>query len=216
MREITKMPEPRSLAQHRMTPHCNYDNYPKEDKDKLRELLVAEQQGLCCYCMRSIEPHPDKMKIEHWKCRSKYPGEELNYRNLLASCSGNDRGGKSQQHCDAKKGDGDLQWNPADPSHAIEATLSYGADGRISSNDSNFDAQLNKVLNLNLNAIRSHRKMAIDATLNWWAAEQRKKGKTARNAVKRKIEKFSTADGHLKPYSPVAVWLLRQKISRMR
>jgi len=216
MREIIKMSEPRRLAQHRKKPPCNYDNYPKEDKDKLRRLLVAEQRGLCCYCMKRIEPHPDSMKIEHWKCRSKYPGEELKYSNLLGSCLGNEGGGKSQQHCDTKKGNNDLQWNPANPSHAIEATLSYGADGRISSNDSSFNAQLNDVLNLNLNAIRNQRKSRIDSTLKWWAAEQRKKGKTTRNAVEREIAKFAPADGHLDPYSPVAVWLLRQKISRMR
>ena len=42
MKAITKRPEPASLTQHRLTPHCNYDNYgPKDD---LRHALVIEHQ----------------------------------------------------------------------------------------------------------------------------------------------------------------------------
>ena len=35
------------------------------------------------------------------------------------------------QHCDTRKGDRDLQWNPADPAHHIETRVRYELDGSI-------------------------------------------------------------------------------------
>ena len=60
MRAITKDPEPMSLTVHRQTPHCDYDNYAA--KDDLRNALVSEQRGLCCYCMGRIHNEPTTMK----------------------------------------------------------------------------------------------------------------------------------------------------------
>ena len=49
MKHITKGQEPQSLIRHRKQPHSDYDNYT--EKDELREALLAEQGGICCYCM---------------------------------------------------------------------------------------------------------------------------------------------------------------------
>ena len=81
MRAIPKGPEPSSLTAHRQTAHCGYDNYA--DKDALRDALVTEQGCICCYCMGRIHNGPATMKIEHWRCQSRYRAEELSYRNLL-------------------------------------------------------------------------------------------------------------------------------------
>jgi hypothetical protein len=62
VRAIAKGPEPASLTAHRLTPHCDYDNYAA--KDDLRNALVTEQRGLCCYCMSRIHNGPETMKIE--------------------------------------------------------------------------------------------------------------------------------------------------------
>ena len=86
MRAIAKGPEPASLTAHRQTPHCNYDNYP--DKGALRNALVTEQRGICCYCMGRIRNGPATMKIEHWRSQSGHPAEQLTYRNLLGACLG--------------------------------------------------------------------------------------------------------------------------------
>ncbi|HQN20060.1 MAG TPA: hypothetical protein PKV86_13000, partial [Syntrophobacteraceae bacterium] len=80
MRAITKGAEPPSLTAHRQTPNCDYDNYP--DKAALRQALVREQRGICCYCMGRIRNDSTEMKIEHWRCQSGYPDEQLIYRNL--------------------------------------------------------------------------------------------------------------------------------------
>ena len=79
------------------------------------------------------------MKIEHWQCQARYPAEQLNYRNLLGACLGGDGQPPHLQHCDTRKGDRDLQWNPADPAHHIETRVRYELDGTIRSDDAVFD-----------------------------------------------------------------------------
>lgn len=98
MKAITKGDEPRSLTQHRCNTHSDYDNYA--DKDGLRKALVAEQGGICCYCMQRIHPTAGSMKIEHWHCQENYSAEQLNYRNLLGACMGNEGEPRKEQHCD--------------------------------------------------------------------------------------------------------------------
>ena len=110
MRVITKSPEPLSLTRHRAAAHSDFGNYTA--KDDLRQALVTEQRGLCCYCMGRIRPEPASMKIEHWRCQAHYLDEQLNYRNLLGVCLGGDGQPTRRQHCDTRKGDRDLRWNP--------------------------------------------------------------------------------------------------------
>src|SRR2546429_9112016 len=128
MRAITKGAEPASLTTHRQTAHCDYDNYA--DKDALRHALVTEQRGLCCYCMGRIRNAWDMMKIEHWRCQSRYPAQQLEYRNLLGACRGGDGERPYPQHCDMREADRELPWDPADPAHHIETRLRYELDGR--------------------------------------------------------------------------------------
>lgn len=86
MRDITKEIEPRSLTEHRAGEHCDYDNY--QGKDELRQALVREQRGLCCYCMGRIRADTASMKIEHWGSQARFPGDQLHYQNLLGACLG--------------------------------------------------------------------------------------------------------------------------------
>lgn len=218
MRAITKGQEPTSLTAHRQAPHSDYANYG--EKKKLRAALVAEQRGLCCYCMGRIKAEPALMKIEHWRSRSRYPNLQLDYRNLLAACPGQ-VGGISMrpthlQHCDTKKGDGDLEWNPANPAHHIETRIRYGVDGSISSNEASFNDQLNNVLNLNLPVLKNNRKSVLAAVLDWWQREKaRTRGPVPRNRFVRELNKRVDGDGELAPYCQVAVWWLQQRLSRM-
>lgn len=215
MRAICKGPEPSSLTTHRLTSHADYDNYP--DKNALRHALVSEQRGLCCYCMGRIEANASAMKVEHWRCQKHHCDEQLVYSNLLGAC----RGGEGQpfrlQHCDTRKGDDDLLWNPAQPAHAIEARVQYGVDGIIRSNDPTFDRQLNHVLNLNLPFLKNHRKAIYDAIGKWWKFERAKRqGPVPRDRIERKRARYTAAHGDLTPYCQVAIWLLNQKLARLR
>lgn len=209
MRAITKGAEPTSLTAHRQTMCCNYDNYA--GKNDLRHALVTEQRGLCCYCMGRIRNGPATMKIEHWQCQARNQGEQLNYRNLLAACPGGDGQPAHLQHCDTRKGDSDLQWNPANPAHHIETRIRYELDGTISSDDPVFDGHLNNVLNLNLVSIKNNRRGVLTALLDWWKAER----PVPRKRIEGEIQKRINGAGDLTPYCQVAIWWLGQKLMRM-
>lgn len=210
MRTIVKGPEPPDLRAHRETPHGDYDNY--QGKDGLRAALVAEQQGLCCYCMGPISAARGGMKIEHWRSRTRYPKEQLEYANLLGACLGGEGGRRRDQYCDTRKADRDLLWNPADPDHRVEARIWYGADGSVRADDEEFDKQLQSVLNLNLPRLKNNRKSVLKAILDWWSP--RRKG-MSRSRLEREVRRRTGGDGSLKPYVGVAVWWLERRIARM-
>jgi uncharacterized protein (TIGR02646 family) len=209
MRAITKGPEPASLTQHRLTPHCDYDNYA--GKADLRQALVTEQRGLCCYCMGRIRNGPTTMKIEHWRSQVHHIAEQLNYRNLLGACLGGMGQPSYLQHCDTSKGGRDLLWNPANPVHHIETRVRYELDGSIRADEATFDDELNDVLNLNIAHIRNNRKGALSALLDWWKAET----PLPRARIERAIDERTNGAGDLAPYCQVGVWWLRQKLARM-
>lgn len=214
MRQIVKGTEPASLAAHRRNPPCNYDNYAS--KDELRDALVTEQRGLCCYCMGRIHNGPATMKIEHWRCQARHPGEQLNYRNLLGACLGGHGQPAHLQHCDTRKGDRDLQWNPADSAHHIETRVRYELDGSIHADDAVFNDQLHQVLNLNLPLLKNNRKYILDAVLAWWKREKtRIGGPVPRERLERERDKHIAGNGEIAPYCQVAVWWLGQRLARM-
>src|SRR4051812_37117651 len=111
MRAIRKGNEPACLTQHRATRDSNYANF--RDNQILRIALVAEQRGLCCYCMSRIVADGQKMRIEHWQSQTGFPAQQLVYANMLGACKGGEGGSVDQYHCDKRKGDRTLMWNPA-------------------------------------------------------------------------------------------------------
>jgi len=156
------------------------------------------------------------MKVEHWRSQANYPGDQLRYRNLLGACIGGQGQPTDFQHCDTRKGDSDLQWNPADAAHAIETRVRYGPDGSIHADDAVFNAQLDRVLNLNLPLLRTNRSSVLDAVLDWWKREKAKLGgPVPRERFERERDKYIAGNGPIAPYCPVAVWWLRQRLGRM-
>ena len=154
------------------------------------------------------------MKIEHWKCRADHPDEQLNYRNLLGACLGGHGQPGRFQHCDTRKGNRDLEWNPAEPAHRIETRVRYEPDGSIHADDADFDEQLNDVLNLNLPVLKNHRKGKYDAVLQWWESQKKQyQGRVPRERLDRKRAGYDAKVGKLDPYCQVAVWLLSQKLA---
>ena len=212
MRAIEKGCEPPRLTAHRDTCHSDYDNYPREDKDALRHALVVEQRGLCCYCMGRIRPSATGMKIEHWRCQTRYREEQLDYQNLLGACLGGEGQPLHRQHCDTRKRDLDLLWNPADPSHKIEARVKYLPDGTIKSNDEEFNTQLNEVLNLNFAVLKNHRKRALRALSRWLEKQPQP---VPQSQIEHQRNKFNAGNGNLTRFRPVTVWWLDQKLAMM-
>lgn len=214
MRAISKGQEPRSLVEHRANTHSDYGNYA--DKDGLRAALIRDQRGLCCYCMNRIEATGTAMKIEHWRCQSRHAQLELAYSNLLAACLGGHGQPEDRQHCDTRKGERDLKFNPADPAHRIEQRIRFELDGTIASSDPEFNTQLDDVLNLNLPLLRNRRKGVLDSVLEWWRSEKaRLRGPVPTEQVAReRARRAGNGAGQLTPFDPVAVWWLDQRLAR--
>lgn len=214
MRAITKGAEPPSLTAHRLTPNCDYENYP--DKPTLRHALVTEQRGICCYCMGRIRNEPMSMKVEHWRCQANHTGEQLNYQNLLGACLGGHGMPLHLQHCDTRKGDSDLQWNPADAAHHIETRVRYEVDGSIHADGAEFNVQLDQVLNLNLPLLKNNRKGILDAVIDWWKREKaRIGGPVPRARFVRERDRHIAGNGEIAPYCQVAAWWIGQRLARM-
>lgn len=210
MRNIIKRDEPASLTEHRCNINSDYDNY--SEKSDLREGLVKEQRGICCYCMQRIRPNLESMKIEHWQCQTRFLENQLDYNNLLGACLGSQGKEPKKQHCDTRKGNHDLSYNPASPLHDVESKLDFLADGIIKSNEKNFDRQINKVLNLNTGILVKNRKAILDSL----QTEFMTKNPTKAN-VQRELRKWNgdNNDGNLEPFCQVVIYYLRKKLRRM-
>lgn len=171
---IAKHNPPRSLQNYRAQPGAVYDgpNFTPV-KAEIRDTLVAEQHGLCAYCMRRIHATDRDMKVEHWQCQDHYPERQLDYSNLLGACKGHEGEAPNSQTCDTCKGNATLKFNPADPSHDVSAKITYrSSDGGIESPDEEFSLQIGKegsschkadgtILNLNHPLLKENRKKVL-------------------------------------------------------
>jgi uncharacterized protein (TIGR02646 family) len=206
MRNIKKRKEPKSLAKHRCKANADYDNYA--EKDDLRVSLVAEQQGVCCYCLQRIRPNGQEMKIEHWKSQSRYPALQLVYSNLLGVCNGGKDKREADQHCDALKGNRDLLLNPSDPTHDVEAGFHYLGNGRVKADDAIFEVQINKLLNLNEGYLVKNRKGLLDAFRQYLITT-----KPTDTDLKKELKKWNgSGGGDLEPFCQVVVYYLKKKL----
>lgn len=213
MRTIAKGNGPESLRRHRAAGGTWADFH---DAQELRESLVAEQRGLCCYCMCRITADSSTMKIEHWQPRSNYAHRQLAYDNLLAACPGGGGQGPRDQHCDTRKGNRDLKFNPADPSFKIEILIDYRLDGTISSRDAEFNGQLDDILGLNIAKLVNRRKSVLNGIADWLRHEKvRHQGQVSEAVIKRKHNKLLNPTGDtLEPFVQVTIWWLEQHLAR--
>jgi hypothetical protein len=117
------------------------------------------------------------------------------------------------QHCDTRKGEKDLKWNPGEPQHQIEQRVRFELDGRIVSDDPVFNSQLNDVLGLNIMVLRNRRRAVIEGIVAWVRAEKaRLKGPISRDRLIREHARLARGNGTLLPFNPVAAWWLNQML----
>ncbi|WP_225546878.1 retron system putative HNH endonuclease [Chromobacterium violaceum] len=204
MRTIQKGKEPASLTRHRQQLHADYNNYA--DKAALRQALVTEQHGLCCYCQSRIQATPEGMKIEHWQCQATYPGRQLDFGNLHGACLGGHGSPERDQHCDTRKGNDELCFSVCDPTHPIEQQIKILGNGRIESDDEDINAALNDVLNLNWARLVSNRKGVLDAF-------KQRLGKGPLNAAKELKKWDGSQPGELPAFAQIMVFWLKKKIA---
>ena len=214
MRNIQKQSEPISLTRHRCRSNSNYGNYA--EKDDLRTSLVSEQRGICCYCMRRIYPTLEKMKIEHCQSQSpnKFPAKQLDYTNLLGACLGGLGKPRRDQHCDTRKGDDDISFNPANSKHDVERLFKFPGTGRIeaiNANDKQLQSEIDEVLNLNHSILVDNRKAVIDSFTEFLRRE-----KVRDVDLPKYLATWEGKNGgELEPFCQVVVYYLRKKIDRM-
>ena len=214
MRAISKGAEPVELGRYRAVPGAVYDGGDFTPvKDAIREALLAEQGHLCAYCMQRIRP--GTMKVEHWHSQRSHSHEDLDYRNMLGCCPGNEGQMWDDQHCDTRKGSTDISFNPADPTHHARMRIRYAGDGTIRSEDAQFDEEINRILNLNWSRLKRNRKAVSDSVIRELS---RRQGTRKRGEIQQLINRWNTpeAGGRFRAYCDVAIYFLNKRLSRTR
>jgi len=110
-----------------------YDELAAQPQSDLKDLLISEQKGLCCYCQQVITNN--NSTIEHFLPQSKYKKHETEYLNLHLACKYSRGKGikKEDKYCDVKKGN-DLIIN-AILHPECETFFRYTKNGEILPND---------------------------------------------------------------------------------
>ena len=148
----------------------NWNRLKSSLREIIKDSLVAEQGGICCYCERELLEND--LHTEHLKPQSKFPELQLEYDNLLCSCQ-LELKSMEQNHCAMNKKDWfdeKLFISPLNPS--CQSQFKYTFDGYIQARDTNDLAAKTtiKKLNLNVPKLVAMRRNAIgvfiDADLN--------------------------------------------------
>lgn len=212
---IKKQSEPAALLAYRKQPDSCYDGaHFTSVKDAVRSSLLEEQGYLCAYCMVSLEDDRQKVKIEHWQSQSDYPERQLDYKNMLVVCKGNEGCGIASQHCDTRKGNQKLSINPAEPSHSVEEKIKHLGNGRLTVDEPTLDDELNQVLNLNYHRLQENRKEVIRAVQQ---VLSKGRGTVTTVQLKKLLQAWQTTDvnGKKKSFCGTATYYLNKKLKRL-
>jgi len=214
LREIIKTKEPNSLTTYRASISKEdlknlekFDISPPKVKDELRDKLLEEQGFICCYCMGRVEFK--NSKIEHFKARSIFRENQLDYTNLFVACLGGEGYSPNKQSCDTKKANYSLDY--INLLSDIENSISYKKDGSIYSTNLNIDEELNGVLNLNYQILKGNRKDAFNQV-----TIELKKSNWSIPILKSTLEKYKdkNSKGKYRPYCEMIVYLLNKKLQQ--
>lgn len=211
MKKIFKKREPNSLAQHRKADNTDYNGY--RHKQELREALVDEQRGICCYCMGRIHPTNSNMKIEHFLSYSKHPKLRLVYSNLFGSCLGNMKA-DADEHCDTFKKSKEFHFHMCN-SGSIHSAIRYQNDGTVYSNNERLDQELNNVLNLNFPELKKVRKSTLTGFIDFYIKGLN--GKLNKEKLGRYRSKWAgdSHKDHLQPYCMIVVYYIDKKMAAL-
>ncbi|CAK4075904.1 retron system putative HNH endonuclease [Vibrio sp. 16] len=212
MKQIIKKAEPVKLTQYRLQSDAVYDgpNFTVVKND-IRTSLLEEQGYLCAYCMKRISFH--NMKVEHWAPQETHPDKQLNYRNLLGCCKGNEGFPPSEQTCDTKKANLNLSFSPADSSCSIESKVIFANDGLVFSTDQKFDRELNDILNLNYYRLKRNREEKLEGLKR---VLNRDAGRRTKSQLQALISRYSSLDtnGMYREYAAVILGDLKKRYAR--
>jgi uncharacterized protein (TIGR02646 family) len=200
----------------------SYDD-TKDDKSKnltiktdiLKELL-AEQNGICAYCMRTIRL--ENATIEHIigqsyvddKGKKIGKKEDTNYNNMLAVCQGNFCFNKT--HCDTSRSNYQdkkplLSISPLNELHMNH--IKFTQSGVIYYEELNAKTEMNddldRVLNLNCEGIKERRVKVLRAI-----TKSLQKCNFNKKIVQKLLEHWENRDIAYKDYCQVAIFKLKK------
>lgn len=213
---IKKLNSPQILQDYRHNKNANFNDF--DGKEIVKDYLVREQFGLCAYCMNRIsnevsyvdDERKTHLKIEHFRPQSEYPSLQLDYKNMLGCCNGNEGRPYKFQTCDTRKRNDLLMFNPSDANDSNKMDIRFYKDGTIHSGNKDFDKQLNEILNLNEPQLVSSRKALLDAAFN---VLNKKKGTRTKSEVQNMINNYSAVNnGVRKPFYYVVVYYLQKHL----
>lgn len=139
---------------------CSSDPSAVAAKQALKDSLIAEQGHLCCYCECRITSQTSH--IEHFKPKGNplYSSLQLDYSNLLASCTKTPTG-SPDEHCGHKKGS-DYSTNLVSPLETdCSSHFTYDINGGIGYSDNRGNETIT-MLHLDSAALNAKRKIMID------------------------------------------------------
>ncbi|MEY8368148.1 hypothetical protein D1155_09170 [Anaerotruncus sp. 80] len=224
MIQIKKGKEPRALLKYRKQEFSSYKDMPSEVKRDVLSSLMLEQGHLCAYCMRRIELNGKKERratIEHCLPQAVSDVNRLNYKNMVAVCSGNrDAHLNKDKTCDAKRGSLPSEQQRMKKidvfdGHTLDL-IQYGSDGRIFSKDPDVDEDLNERLNLNCETLRlgDCRKQALNA-LQCDISKKYPNKDVPQDYFQKLLDRYTTQTGKKTPYVGILIYWLKKKIHRI-
>ena len=148
--------------------------------------------------------------IEHYTPRNGEFGNvslSLNYKNLFAVCDESRNAQHCNKHCDVSKGDKLLHINPCNRSH-IEK-IYYTADGKIYSEDIDFNNDLNKILNLNLLKLKNNRRTAYMTYFK--ELNSRKSGNWTKEYIQKALDHCLSSEV-MQPYIGIIIYMLNKRL----
>lgn len=148
--------EPSSLSKFkRGNKQSNYRNLTDEVRQDIRKACTTEQFYLCAYCCKRISGDSRDTMNEHVIARNLAPNRDLDYTNIVASCT-------TPNQCDNAHGSQPLPLTPFDAE--CETALKFKISGRVTGLTDDARDTI-RVLNLDNKSLREQRKIFIDTIL---------------------------------------------------
>lgn len=217
---IEKKQEPNELIQEKRKGLTDYSNLSGKPKEAVQVSLLEEQGCLCAYCMRRISL--ENVQIEHYlpqhpQSENYDPALTIDYRNMLAVCSGNKKqAGKFENlTCDQHRKNTPLTVDPLDRTSIDK--IKYKTDGTIYSDDPAINKDLDSTLNLNCPAsyLKANRKAALDR-IKRELHDKFPEKKVPKQQLERRLKQFQAkTDGRYAEFAGVIIWYLKRQIARV-
>lgn len=214
MRKINKGNEPASLSIFkRSNPYSRYGELSEVERQDIRQACAREQLYLCAYCCQAITGDNSDTMNEHVEAQDLAPNHTMDFKNLVASC-------KALKQCDAAHGSQSLPLTPLMPECEIE--LRFKLSGRVEGLTDRAKECI-RVLNLgdtedNNKGLIEKRKQLVNVLI--WSSYGHDLDKFSieedAGLIQMMIDDLvQPSEGKLKPFSPVLVNILRERLAQV-